>query len=145
MAADPPSPPTPSGSRPYVTGSRAAESTPAEAEPRVSGVRPYLITGGRARPVDSTLHVEAQVLTTWDGRAAMDRLTYEHRDIVALCVRPAAVAEVAARLNLHLGVARVIVADLVALGYLVVRQAEIAANQQVQIIERVIRGLTAIR
>jgi hypothetical protein len=38
-------------------------------EPHVSGVRPYLITGGRARPVDSTLRIEAQVLTTWEGRA----------------------------------------------------------------------------
>src|SRR5262245_34102785 len=131
MAADPPSSPTPSGSRPYVAGFRGQEPAPSEPEPRVSGVRPYLITGGRARPVDSTLHVEAQVLTTWDGRAAVDRLTYEHRDIVTMCVRPAAVAEVAAKLNLHLGVARVIVADLVALGYLVVRQPEIAANQQV--------------
>lgn len=114
-------------------------------DPEVSGVRPYLITGGRARPVDSTLHVEAQVLTTWDGRAAVDRLTYEHRDIVALCLRPNSVAEVAAHLHLHLGVARVVVADLMALGYLVVRQPEATATNQVQIIERVIRGLTAIR
>lgn len=114
-------------------------------DPHVSGVRPYLITGGRARPVDSTLQVEAQVLTTWEGRAAVDRLTYEHRDIVALCVRPVAVAEIAARLNLHLGVARVVVADLVALGYLVVRHPEPGGAQQARIIERVIRGLTAIR
>jgi hypothetical protein len=114
--------------------------------PEVSGVRPYFITGGRARPVDSTLHVEAQVLTTLDGRSSMDRLTYEHRDIVELCLRPTSVAEIAAHLQIHLGVARVVVADLVALGYLMVRQApEMAPSQQVHIIERVIRGLTAIR
>ena len=114
-------------------------------EPHVSGVRPYLITGGRARPVDTTLRIEAQVLTTWEGRAALDQLSYEHRDVAALCLRPAAVAEVAARLHLHLGVARVVVADLVAMGYLVVRHPEVAADQQVTIIERVISGLTAIR
>jgi hypothetical protein len=117
----------------------------AEDPPHVSGVRPYLITGGRARPVDAKLQVEAQVLTTWEGRAALDRLSYEQRDIVALSVRPTAIAEIAAQLQLHLGVTRVIVADLVAQGYLVVRQRERSGGaQQVHIIERVIRGLTAI-
>ena len=111
----------------------------------VSGVRPYLITGGRARPDDSRLQIEAQVLTTWDGRTALHQLTYERRDIVALCVRPISVAEIAAHLRLHLGVARVVVADLVALGHLVIRQPEIAPHQQAQVIERVIRALTAIR
>jgi lysophospholipid acyltransferase (LPLAT)-like uncharacterized protein len=114
-------------------------------DPHISGVRPYLITGGRARPVDSTLRMEAQVLTTWEGRAALDRLTYEHHDVVAMCLHPAAVAEIAARLHLHLGVARVVVADLVALGYLLIRHPETATHQQVKIIERVISGLTAIR
>ena len=114
-------------------------------DPRVSGVRPYLITGGRARPVDATLRMEAQVLTTWDGRTALNRLTYEHHDVVALCLRPAAIAEVASRLQLHLGVARVIVADLVAMGYLVLRQPEPSSHQELKIIERVINGLTAIR
>lgn len=111
----------------------------------VSGVRPYLITGGRSRPVDSSLRAEAQVLATWDGQGAVGRLTYEHRDIVALCARPVAVAEVAAHLHLHLGVVRVLVADLVAMGYLTIRHPEAGAHQQVHIIERVIRGLTAIR
>jgi len=63
------------------------------AEEHVSGVRPYLITGGRARPVDA-LRVEAQVMSTWEGRTALDRLAFEHRDVVALCLRPLAVVEV---------------------------------------------------
>jgi Protein of unknown function (DUF742) len=111
----------------------------------VSRVRPYLVTGGRVRPVDSTLQIEAQVLTSAEGRAALDRLAYEHREVAALCLRPVAVAEVAARLHLHLGVTRVVVADLVAMGYLLIRHPEVAPHQQVHIIERVISGLTAIR
>jgi hypothetical protein len=111
----------------------------------VSRVRPYLITGGRARPVDTSLQIEAQVLTSPEGRAALDRLAYEHRDVAALCMRPVAVAEVAARLNMHLGVTRVVVADLIAMGYLLIRYPEVAPHQQVHIIERVISGLTAIR
>jgi len=141
MAVDPPTPRTPR-QRSYEGASWGGQ---ARDEPEVSGVRPYFITGGRARPVDSTLHLEAQVMTTWDGRASIDRLTYEHRDIVELCLRPNSVAEVAAHLHLHLGVARVVVADLVALGYLLVRQADHSATKEVHIIERVIRGLTAIR
>ena len=114
------------------------------ADEHVSGVRPYLITGGRARPVDA-LRIEAQVLSTWEGRTALDRLVYEHRDVVALCLRPLAVAEVAAKLRLHLGVARVLVGDLVALGYLTISNRDPRQYDQVRIIERVIDGLSAKR
>jgi hypothetical protein len=114
------------------------------AEEHVSGVRPYLITGGRARPVDA-LRLEAQVLSTWEGRTAIARLVYEHRDVVALCLRPLAVAEVAAKLGLHLGVARVLVGDLVAMGYLTVSDRDPRQQDQVRIIERVIDGLSAKR
>jgi hypothetical protein len=142
MSVDPSAPRVP---RPRSHGAGSRREGPGPDEPQVSGVRPYFLTGGRARPVDTTLHIETQVLTTWDGRTGIDRLNYEHRDIISLCMRPVSVAEIAAHLRLHLGVARVIVADLVALGYLVVRQAEMAPEQEVHIIERVIRGLTAIR
>lgn len=113
------------------------------AEEHVSGVRPYLITGGRSRPVD-TLRLETQVLATWAGRTSIDRLVYEHRDVVALCLRPLAVAEVAARLSLHLGVARVLVGDLVAMGYLTVSHVP-PQQDQVRIIERIIDGLSGKR
>lgn len=84
-------------------------------------------------------------MSTLEGRAAVDRLVYEHRDVVALCVRPLAVAEVAARLGLHLGVARVLVGDLLAMGYLTVSDRVPWQQDQVRIIERVIDGLSAIR
>jgi hypothetical protein len=113
-------------------------------EEDVSGVRPYLITGGRARPVDG-LRVETQVMSTWEGRTAIDRLVFEHRDVVALCSRPLAVAEVAAQLGLHLGVARVLVSDLLTLGYLTVSDRVLRQQDQVRIIERVIDGLSAKR
>jgi hypothetical protein len=55
------------------------------------------------------------------------------------------VAEIGAHLGHHLGVIRVLVADLVAMGLLIIRRPEADPQQQVEIIERVIRGLTAIR
>ncbi len=103
-----------------------------------------MLTGGRAHPVDATLEIEAQVLTTRLGRGAVGRHTFEHRHILVLCEEPMSVAEVAARLGLHLGVARVLAADLVALGHLSVRRPRTDMHRDVQIIERVIRGLQAI-
>lgn len=116
-----------------------------EEEPDVSLLRPYLITSGRAGPVDETLEIEAQVVTSRRGAASHAELTFEHRDIVALCQRTMSVAEIAAMLGLHIGVARVLVSDLAELGYVVVRRPETKPAQDLGMIERVIRGLEAIR
>ena len=104
-------------------------------------VPPYLLTGGRARPLDENLAVEAQVITTLSGRADLPTLQFEVRDIVTLCDEPHAVVEVAGRLGLHLGVVRVLVGDLVASGHLMVQRPLIDPSRRVEIIERVIRGL----
>jgi hypothetical protein len=105
---------------------------------------PYVLTGGRARPVDESLAIEAQVITTRVGRGDLARLQFERREILALCREPHAVIEVAARLGLHLGVARVLVGDLVATGHLVVRRPDLDPARRMEIIERVIRGLDSI-
>jgi hypothetical protein len=128
-------------SRPRRDPNAAAQPHPYEA----SGLRPYLQTGGRVRPLDVSLEIEAQVMTTPAGRADAPRLAFEQRDIVALCERPLAIAEVAARLALHVGVARVLASDLIAMGYLMVRRPEAGHGHDAQIIERVVRGLQAIR
>ncbi len=111
----------------------------------ISLVRPYLMTAGRAEPENVPIEIEAQVMTTDLGLATYERLTFEHRDIVALCRRTVSVAEVAALLGLHVGVARVLVADLAENGYVVVRRPAIAGAHDLHIMERVIRGLEAIR
>lgn len=118
-----------------------------EPEPgrNVSGIRPYLLTSGRAQPVDDTLEIEAQVATSTQGATSPSNLTFEHRDIVELCRTTMSVAEIAALLRLHIGVARVLVADLAALGYVVVRRPTTALDQDLGILERVIRGLESIR
>lgn len=137
----------PSGNRPFVDSDRGPRTRPAHEATAgaagTSGVRPYLITGGRAAPIDNSLNLEAQVMATEDGVASIRMLTYERRDIVALAREPLAVAELAAKLDMHLGVARVLVGDLVGLGMLVLRRPETTANRA-YIIERVIRGLQAI-
>jgi len=139
----------PSLLRPYMRASSwtVPDEPPAEQNepPAASGVRPYLLTGGRTGPVNGTLEIEAQMATTALGRAILERLAFEQHDIVLLCQQPTAVAEIAAQLNLHLGVARVIVGDLLTSGYLSARRPEVGLHRNVPIIERVIRGLQAIR
>lgn len=116
----------------------------AENDPDVSLLRPYLLTSGRAQPVDQTLEVEAQVLTSQRGAAAQYNLTFERRDIIELCRDTMSVAEVAAILKLHIGVTRVLVADLAELGYVIVRRPAPELPQDITMLERVIRGLEAI-
>jgi Protein of unknown function (DUF742) len=110
----------------------------------VDPVRPYLLTSGRVRPDDAQVEIESQILVTAAGWAALADHRFELRAIVALCERPMAVAEVAARLDLHLAVARVLVGDLIALGHLTVRRPERDPNRRVPIIERAIDALQAI-
>jgi hypothetical protein len=112
--------------------------------PAASEVRPYLLTGGRARP-GSGLEFEAQVQTTTAGRDALNRYRYEQREIILLCREPLAVVEVAARLGVQFGVARVLVGDLVACGHLTAYRPNGDLHRDATIIERVIRGLRAIR
>jgi hypothetical protein len=143
-------PAEPSRVRPFLPAEPEPLAPAAPAEPpgsgsgEVSPLRPYLLTGGRVRPADATLEIEAQVVTTDSGYQAVGSLDYEQRDIVRLCQRPLAVAEVAARLGLHLGVTRVLVGDLVEAGHLAVRRPEAVTHHNIEIIERVIRGLQAI-
>jgi hypothetical protein len=130
--------------RPYLTAGDGVHGPEPDGE-AVSRLRPYLLTSGRSEPVDQSLEIEAQVLATNAGTLAAQRLPFEHRDIVRLCVVSMSVAEVAARLRLHIGVARVLVADLADLGYLYVERPSLPNSQNPNLIERVIRGLEAIR
>jgi hypothetical protein len=101
-------------------------------------VRPFLVTSGRIAG-DADIPVEAQVVVTAEGRGAQQWLTFEYRDIVSLCDEPLAVAEIAARLRLHLGVARVLVSDLAEHGIVTTYRPE--ADFDVDTILRVINGL----
>lgn len=111
----------------------------------ISLVRPYLMTAGRAEPESVPIEIEAQVVTSNLGLASYHSLAFEHRDIVVLCQSAVSVAEIAALLGLHIGVARVLVADLADNGYVAVRRPTTALAHDQRIMERVIRGLEAIR
>lgn len=107
-------------------------------------VRPYAITGGRARPRHEALEVEALVSTTSLGELTSN-LSYERRAIARLCRDVQSVAEVAARLEVPLGVARVVVADMADEGLVTVhRPAQIGDRPDLALLERVLFGLRQI-
>lgn len=130
---------------PYIVDPREEPRRDAAADSEVSPLRPYLLTSGRAEPIDDTLEIEAQVSTTEFGVMSYQRLAFERRDIVALCTTTMSVVEIAAKLGHQIGVARVLVADLAASGHVVVSRPTSRISQDLDLIERVIRGLEAIR
>jgi hypothetical protein len=110
----------------------------------ISALRPYVMTSGQVSPVDETLEIEAQVATTDLGIAARSMVAFERRDILSVCAATLSVAEIAAMLGLHIGVARVLVAELAAHGYVIVRRPGALLRNDLDTVERVIRGLERI-
>jgi|SRR5829696_2261234 hypothetical protein len=110
--------------------------------------RPYTVTGGRTRPAHDDLELETMVQTVTGIDEQLAELGREQRTIAALCREAVSVAEIAARLDLLLGVTRVIVADLALQGVVVLHRppATVAdANlPPVELLERVLHGLNNI-
>ncbi len=107
-------------------------------------VRPYAITGGRARPRHEDLAVEALVSTP-SGGPLTPRLSYERRSVVRLCREVQSIAEIAARLEMPLGVTRVLVADMEDEGLVMIhRPDQVTDRPALSLLERVLYGLRNI-
>jgi hypothetical protein len=104
----------PPATAPWTPTPQPAE--PAPDEPDDVFLRPFVLTGGRTRPLHDGLRIETLVSALPAALSAP--LRFELRRIVELCQQPLSVAEIAVRLGLPLGVARVLVADLVTDGYI---------------------------
>jgi len=107
-----------------------------------SAVRPYAWTRGRTKS-GLDLAIEALVSTSQRGRDQMGLLQMEHRSVAELCEQTRSVAEVAALLSLPLGVARVLLGDMVGLGVVTVHQTASSAGNvpDLALMERVLSGL----
>lgn len=107
-------------------------------------VRPYALTGGRTRAKVGDLPIEALLVASVPA-AERGRLRHEARRIIDLCDTPISVAEVSARISVPLGVARVLVGDLVADGLVEVHRMENGNGRpDVRLLERVLDGLQAL-
>jgi hypothetical protein len=113
-----------------------------------SVVRPFLLTAGRIAGGDSLvppIPIETQVVATDVGLAALDAFVFDqHRDIITVCREPQSLAEIAAKLRMHLNVIRVLADDLRADGQLALYAPQVHSNRDVTVLRRVIDGLRAI-
>ncbi|TVS77332.1 DUF742 domain-containing protein [Mycobacterium helveticum] len=113
---------------------------------KASLVRPYTLTAGRT-DTDVDLPLEAPIQTLQAGLAHQWPPEDPKGTIIQLCVNSPSVAEIAARLDLPVGVARVLVGDLVLSGYLQVHRTLTALStrdERHELIGRTLRGLRAL-
>jgi len=96
-------------------------------------VRPFMLTGGRTRPLHDGLRIETLLHAAPAALSAP--LRFESRRIVELCQAPMSMADLAVALQVPLGVVRVIVADLVTESYL--RIEEQLSELPIELIERI--------
>jgi hypothetical protein len=105
----------------------------------------YAVTGGRTRSnTGADMPVETLVTVTPAGRRAGE-LHLEYRATVELAARPISVVEIGSALRVPVGVARVLVSDLVDAGYLTVHLPPTSGGggPAPEILERLLEGLRA--
>ncbi|WP_229403138.1 DUF742 domain-containing protein [Micromonospora okii] len=107
--------------------------------------RPYTLTGGRVRPSVGLDLVAFVLAARGADPAGQSRLHPEHVRLVELARRPVPVAELAAELDLAVGVVRVLVGDLLARGLVSVHQpAGTTFLPDDNILKAVVSGLRAL-
>jgi hypothetical protein len=109
-------------------------------------VRPYTLTAGRTG-TNVDLPLEAPVQTLQAGLAHRWPANDARGKIIQLCVKSPSVAEISALLDLPVGVARVLVGDLVLSGSLRVHRTlteHSTRDERHELIGRTLRGLRAL-
>jgi hypothetical protein len=110
-------------------------------------VRPYALTSGRTEsavdlPIEATLEVLASASSaTWPEGDVSGKI------IELLATASQSVAEVSAKLHLPLGVARVLLGDLVSAGHVRTRATisdHTTTDERRELIERTLSGLRAL-
>jgi hypothetical protein len=105
-------------------------------------LRPYAMTEGRTEPTGPDLAIEDLVARATLAVDPPSWLSFEHRSIALACRETLSVAELAARVDLPLGVTRVLVGDLAAHGMVTVHRAPShAGGPNVALLEQVLHGL----
>lgn len=109
-------------------------------------IRPYALTGGRTESRLPNLAMEDLVSATQAGMWELYTLDHQHRPIVEACQRPLSVAEISALHGIPLGVARILVSDLVSAGFVVVHRSAADENGRpsVELLGRVLERLQAL-
>ncbi len=104
-------------------------------------VRPYAVTGGRTEP-RYQLEIEAMVMASYYDARDLSVLSPECQAILEFCRDWRSVAEVSAVLQMPLGVARILIADMAVEGHVRIHQLNHAqGGPDIELLERVLSGL----
>jgi hypothetical protein len=108
-------------------------------------VRPYAMTQGRVAPSDGAFDLVAFVVATASDLPTAAQLLPEHRAIVDACWEPISVVELASKLDLSIGVVRVLLGDLRSAGLISLYEPPAATQpHDVDVLKAVVNGLRAL-
>ena len=116
---------------------------PGDQDPRGELVRPFALTRGRAQSIDD-LALEAVLVTTPRGSQEAPYAGHHKHQIAQLCQQAQSLAEISAHLRVPLGVANVLVSEMVTDEMLTLHQPSTeddGPDQRMHILERVLDGL----
>jgi len=134
-----------SGGEPAGRPGPPGPQAPEPARRARSVVRPYVLTGGRTTSSLGVFALHAPVLALIGPEQLGRKASPEARKIIDLCQTPTSVAELSARLGAPVGVARVLVGDLVDARMVQVRQTEDETeHRDVRLLERLLEGIRAL-
>jgi hypothetical protein len=103
-------------------------------------IRPYAMTGGRTGADCDSIGLEAQIQANTRASSHLGAYRWEAAKVVDLVQSPMALIEIAARLQIPIGVARVLVADLVSDGAVMLHIPE-KTQSFASLLERVLDGV----
>jgi hypothetical protein len=108
-------------------------------------VRPYAMTSGRTQPSSGDFDLIAIIASSRSITSADVGLTPEHGAIIRLGQRAISVAEIAAHLDLPVGIVRVLLGDLLDRELILVRAPESTTQLPAErLFKEVIDGLRAL-
>jgi hypothetical protein len=106
-------------------------------------IRPYAMTGGRTEAEGNVINLESQIQASARASSYLGAYRWEAAKVVELVQSPLALVEIAARLEIPIGVARVLVADLVRDGSVIVHVPQ--QNQSFSsLLEKVLDGVRSL-
>ena len=113
-------------------------------------IRPYTMTGGRTGADQPFIALEALVCATPTGVLNKHQFRWEAARIIELSRHETAIVEIAARLEIPIGVVRVVVADLVHRGAVQISEppsavpADLEGHTYSTLLQKVLDGINSL-
>jgi hypothetical protein len=107
-------------------------------------VRPYALTGGLTRPSGQRFDLLDMVGLIRRAAQDMPLVAPEQHEIMQRCQIPAPLVDLAADLDLPVGVIRILVSDLRERGLVTIHKAQPAGVADLKILQEVVDGLRRI-